>query len=192
MEMLKEIVALVSREPGRALALAGVLYALLLALVLWALVRQAGLARRQERLLRGMGEGNLEQMLLSQSETVQGFASRIQESDALGQANAAMLRQCLQKVGVVRYDAFPDVGGGQSFSVALVDADGNGIVLSGLYSRHDLRVYAKPVLGGSSPLALSGEERDAIARSRAGGPEAAGPDAAAPASAGRAGGSGRR
>jgi hypothetical protein len=70
----------------------------------------------------------------------------------------------------VRYDAFPDVGGEQSFSVALLDAAGSGMVLTGLYSRNDMRVYAKPVVGGSSPHSLTEEERKAIAGACAGGP----------------------
>ena len=76
------------------------------------------------------------------------------------------MRLCLQKTGLIRYDAFDGVGGQQSFSLALLDADDNGLVLSGLFSRHDMRVYAKPVEGGASPQALTAEERQAIAASR--------------------------
>lgn len=69
---------------------------------------------------------------------------------ALSETHARVLARCLQ-VGLVRYDAFPDMGGGQSFSIALLNEAGDGLVLSGLYSRHDLRVYAKPVEKNVSP-----------------------------------------
>ena len=70
----------------------------------------------------------------------------------------------VQKVGIVRYNPFSNVGGDQSFSITLLDANNDGIVLTGLYSREGNRVYAKPVKGGSSEYSLSGEERKAIER----------------------------
>lgn len=74
------------------------------------------------------------------------------------------LAQSIQKVGLVRFDAFPDVGGEQSFALALLDREMNGVVLSSLYSRSESRVYAKEVSGGQSQHALSDEEREALRR----------------------------
>ncbi|HEX9075532.1 MAG TPA: DUF4446 family protein, partial [Anaerolineae bacterium] len=59
---------------------------------------------------------------------------------------------------------FPDKGGDQSFTVAILDDHADGVVLSGLHSRADSRVYAKPVVRGQSNYTLTGEEKDAIAR----------------------------
>lgn len=70
----------------------------------------------------------------------------------------------LQKVGIVRYNPFNDVGGDQSFSIALFDAYNNGFVITSLYSREGNRVYAKPIKNGKSEFQLSEEEREAIAR----------------------------
>jgi hypothetical protein len=70
----------------------------------------------------------------------------------------------IQKTGLVRFDAFPDVGGEQSFALAMLDRDMTGIVLSSLYSRSDSRVYAKEITEGRSPNALSNEELDALKR----------------------------
>ena len=55
------------------------------------------------------------------------------------------LRHSLQSLGVVRFNPFSDVGGDQSFAVAMVDGHGNGVVISSLYGRHDVKVYAKPL-----------------------------------------------
>lgn len=72
----------------------------------------------------------------------------------------------LQHVGVVRFNAYHDTGGEYSFAVALLDAAGSGVVLSGLYHREQCRVYAKPVAAGDSSYTLTDEEREAIARAR--------------------------
>lgn len=68
----------------------------------------------------------------------------------------------LRRVGVVRYDAFRDMGGHMSFSVALVDAHRNGLVISILNGRDGSRGYAKPVREGRSPSPLSTEEQEAL------------------------------
>lgn len=70
--------------------------------------------------------------------------------------------QCIQKVGVVRFNAFDNVGSDLSFSVALLDTYDNGIVLSGIYSRDNSLNYAKPIISGKSKYALSAEEMQAV------------------------------
>ncbi|HOK54555.1 MAG TPA: DUF4446 family protein [Armatimonadota bacterium] len=74
------------------------------------------------------------------------------------------LTRSVQKVGLVRFDAFPDIGGEQSFALALLDGNMNGVVLSNLYGRTDSRVYAKEIVNGSSAHTLSNEEKEAIRR----------------------------
>ena len=69
---------------------------------------------------------------------------------------------CIQKVGIVRYNAFKDVGSNLSFTLALLDNNNNGIVLNGIYSRDNSNIYAKPVKDGKSEYVLSEEEKKAI------------------------------
>ena len=71
-------------------------------------------------------------------------------------------RANLQKVGMVRFNPFAEVGGDQSFSISVLDDNKNGIVLSGIYGRDYNRVFAKPVMGGGSKYQLSSEEKEAI------------------------------
>jgi hypothetical protein len=71
-------------------------------------------------------------------------------------------RQTISRVGTVRYDAFEDMGGRLSFSMALLDERGDGVIVSAINGRTDTRVYAKPVTGGTSPHNLSEEEVAAI------------------------------
>ena len=73
------------------------------------------------------------------------------------------VRQSLRNVAVVRYDAFGDMGGRLSFSAAIVDDLGDGIVISSIHARGESRTYAKGVVGGSSSITLTPEEQQALA-----------------------------
>jgi hypothetical protein len=68
----------------------------------------------------------------------------------------------VRHVGLIRYDAFEDVGGRLSFSCALLDDRGNGVVITSINGRQDTRVYAKPISAGKSGYNLSIEEDEAI------------------------------
>ncbi len=80
----------------------------------------------------------------------------------------ARLRRAVQRVRLLRYGAFADVGGDQSFALAMLDDHGDGVVLSGLHHRNGIRVYAKPLAGQRSPYALTAEEAQAVAEAAAG------------------------
>jgi hypothetical protein len=73
------------------------------------------------------------------------------------------LQQAVRHVGLVRYDAFGDMGGRMSFSVALVDDHGNGFVLTSVHARSESRSYVKPLRGGMAEANLSPEESSAVA-----------------------------
>ena len=85
-----------------------------------------------------------------------------QEVAALKAENA----QAMRHVAVVRYDAFTDTGGQLSWSMALLDDNGSGVVLTSIQARSDSRSYAKNVQGWSSETQLSPEEEDAITHAR--------------------------
>jgi hypothetical protein len=78
------------------------------------------------------------------------------------------LEQALRHVAVVRYDAFGDMGGRLSFSAAVVDDRGDGLVFSSIHARGESRTYAKGVVGGSSDATLTPEEQQALAAARTG------------------------
>ncbi|NPV81262.1 MAG: DUF4446 family protein [Firmicutes bacterium] len=81
---------------------------------------------------------------------------------------AAEVLRSFKYLSIIRFDAFHDMGGAQSFSIALCDSRGNGIILTGLHSRDEFRVYAKPVEAWCSPYQLSDEERQALDAARTG------------------------
>jgi hypothetical protein len=72
----------------------------------------------------------------------------------------------VQAVGLVRFQAFSDYGGDQSFALALADAAGDGVVLSGIFAREGTRMYAKSLTNWTSTYSLSFEEEEAIGQAQ--------------------------
>ncbi|MEP7379552.1 MAG: DUF4446 family protein, partial [Chloroflexota bacterium] len=75
---------------------------------------------------------------------------------------ATQLEGAIQRVGVVRYNPFEDTGSNQSFVLAMLDARGDGFVLSSLHSRQATRMFLKQVSGGKVESAVSDEEAEAL------------------------------
>ncbi len=73
-------------------------------------------------------------------------------------------RKTIQKVSIIRFNPFNESGGDQSFSLAVLDADNNGFIVTSLYGRDVNRVYAKPIKDGTSSYSLSKEEKQALAK----------------------------
>ena len=84
------------------------------------------------------------------------------EVEALRQEVAGAVR----RLAVVRYDAFGDMGGRLSWSMAVLDDGGNGVVVTSIHGRSDARTYAKNVVGWSGDQQLSPEESDAIQQAK--------------------------
>lgn len=78
----------------------------------------------------------------------------------------ARLKKGVRGVGVVRFNPFEDAGSNQSFSIAFLNEEGDGVVISSLYSREKVNVYAKPIKNSSSEYPLSEEEKQAIKNAR--------------------------
>jgi hypothetical protein len=141
------------------LVILAALIALLLIGVLLMCVQMLRLSRRISALTRGSDGSNLEQVLAAHLDAVERTGRRV---DVVEQALAvlqAQIPQCMQRVNLIRYDAFDDVGGEQSFSFAITDQRGDGIILTSVYSRMDVRVYAKAIRNGRCSHALSEEEQ---------------------------------
>ncbi|GAA4713399.1 hypothetical protein GCM10025782_07010 [Pedococcus ginsenosidimutans] len=96
----------------------------------------------------------------------------VESQRPVGVGDLAALRsdiaQALRHVAVVRYDAFGDMGGRLSFSAAVVDDRGDGLVFSSIHARGESRTYAKGVVGGGSDATLTPEEQQALAAARTG------------------------
>jgi len=135
-------------------------------LLLVVVIRLRHGVRRLRRMGLGVVDGETGRFLREELQTIADNLSALSgKLDDLRQQHVDLntrQQSCIQRVGMVRFDAFDDVGGEQSFALALLDADNNGVVLSNLYGRMDSRAYAKPVTGGASEHSLSTEEQEAI------------------------------
>lgn len=111
-------------------------------------------------------------VLLRRSADVRRRVTALEQHRPAGDADLAALRadlgQALRHVAVVRYDAFGDMGGRLSFSAAVVDDHGDGLVVSSIHARGESRTYAKGVVGGTSDATLTPEEQQALAAARTG------------------------
>lgn len=119
------------------------------------------------RLVAGTSAETLQGILDAHLARVDAAQQRARDLTAFCNDLEVRLQRAVQKVGVVRFNPFEDMGGNQSFVVALLDNYGDGVVLSSLHSRAETRIYAKPIFGGKSTFQLSEEERQAIARANA-------------------------
>ena len=128
-------------------------------------VRLKKINKNYQQFMKKLGNGNnLDEML-------KGYLNRVEE---VSQTNTEIinyckqidndLTKCIQKVGIVRYNAFKDTGSDLSFTLALLDVNNDGVVLNGIYSREMSNIYAKPVKGGESSYTMSEEEKEAIRR----------------------------
>lgn len=127
------------------------------AMIAVAIVYHWAIARRSFASARAPGE---RRRTAARSTDAAALRGRV---DAL-EANAA---RSLQRVGFVRFNAFPDVGSELSYALAVVDADGNGFLVSSIYSREEVRTYAKSVRGFAADKDLGDEERRALELARA-------------------------
>jgi Protein of unknown function (DUF4446) len=105
---------------------------------------------------------------------LQGHAAQIKRLEQAARAlngtdrkQQVQIEGSVQRVSLLRYDAFEDVGGRLSFSCALLDDRGTGVVLTSINGRQETRVYAKPIAEGASSYNLSVEESEAIRQAMA-------------------------
>lgn len=120
-------------------------------------------ARREYMVLRGEGGDRDILAAVGRAMRQQEAISKRMDSLAISQQEqAAIGRFALQRFGLIRYDAFEDMGGRLSFSAALIDDHGDGIVITSINGRTETRTYAKPVSKLRSEHNLSDEERVAI------------------------------
>lgn len=148
------------------------LIALLVAIVAVSKLRKA---RKEYMVLRG--EGGSRDILGAVGHAlkeVESLGGRVDTVVARQEELSAIGRFAVQRFGLIRYDAFEDMGGRLSFSAALLDDHGDGLVVTSINGRTETRTYAKPIKRLDSEHNLSSEERAAIDAAAAGDERAAG------------------
>lgn len=93
---------------------------------------------------------------------ISALTARVADLEAGAAGAAESSRTALRHVALVRYDAFGDVGGRLSYSAALLDDTGSGLVVTALAGKADVRTYLKTVSGGQGDQSLTPEEEQAV------------------------------
>lgn len=148
-------------------ALGGVVLALLGLLV--ALITQLRIRRlrRSLRVLRGdAGDGDVLELANRLTTEVRALREQVGQQATAVDGLRGEVADGLRRVGVVRYDAFGDAAGRLSFSTAVLNDQGDGLVLTSIHSRGETRVYAKALAAGCHEQGLSPEEEQAISDAR--------------------------
>ncbi|MEK7081031.1 MAG: DUF4446 family protein [Patescibacteria group bacterium] len=78
----------------------------------------------------------------------------------------AKLKKSIRGLETIRFNPFPDQGSNQSFAIGMLNEEGNGLVISSLYSRERMSVFAKPIKNGKSEYELSAEEKEALEKAK--------------------------
>ncbi len=120
------------------------------------------LRKKWKVLLKGNNKLNLEQLLENQTVEVDKISSKISELNDIYLALHEKANKSLKKIGFTRFDAFENVGGEQSFCLALLDTANTGIVITSIIGRTDCRVYCKLIEEGLSNRNTTPEEDLAI------------------------------
>ncbi len=143
-------------------AIASIMILLLIGFVVL-FVRFSKLNKRYKNFMEKLGQGkNLEEDLETYMYRVDKVERQNAEISNQVETMEKDLTNCVQKIGMVRYNAFKDVGSDLSFALALLDENNNGVVLNGIYAREMSNIYAKPIENGKSTYVVSEEEAQAI------------------------------
>jgi hypothetical protein len=160
MEFLKFLVV------NNIVVIIAVLIALLVIFLIWNILLTLKLKAFQKKIrlfFGGKKISNLEELLIAQIENIKSLDKDIQELYSISNQINGLAMTGLHKVGMIRFNPFKDVGGDQSFAIALLNGENNGITLSSLYTREGTRIYSKAILSGKSEkYPLTEEEKKAI------------------------------
>lgn len=125
-------------------------------------MKLARMNKRYKKLMTGMDGANIERILMGHIDEVRSMVKKFEELESENRRLDVLVNNSLQRIGIVRYSAFDDMGSDLSYAVAMLDNHNNGVVFSSLFARDDSRCYAKPIIDGKSSYVLSKEEEQAI------------------------------
>ncbi|MCR4841699.1 MAG: DUF4446 family protein [Eubacterium sp.] len=135
---------------------------LLFILLIVALAKISGLKKRYNYFMKGENGKSLEISMKNKFDQLEELDRRSKVNEQNIKKIFDNLNIAIQKFGMVKYDAFDEMGGKLSFSLALLDKKNNGIVLNAVHTREGCYTYIKDIIDGASVLLLTNEEQHAI------------------------------
>ena len=119
--------------------------------------------QRSQEFFAGNNVKNIEDIIIGHSKTLKILDKDIQELYSISNQINMLAHKGIHKIGVVRFNPFKDIGGDQSFSIALLNGKKDGLVISSLFTREGARIYAKSIMAGEAEkYPLTEEEKEAI------------------------------
>ncbi len=141
---------------------------LLLGVTLFLWRKVSRLEKTLKRFCSGANGAQLEDVIKHTQDKLTALDTDIQELFEISNKIHALANRSIHKVAMVRFNPFKDLGGNQSFSLALLDGKNDGIIISSLHTREGTRVYSKAITKGkSSEHELTDEEQSILAQAKA-------------------------
>lgn len=135
---------------------------ILLVLYIVNIIQMSQLKKKYKIFMSGKNARNLEKTLIERLDQV----DELLEANASNEKNIktlfANMKFTFQKVGLIKYDAFNEMGGKLSFSLALLNETDNGFVMNAVHSREGCYTYVKEIIDGNAVIVLSEEEKEAV------------------------------
>ena len=125
-----------------------------------------GTERRLKRFFLGKKAKDLEDTILNMHNEVKDLQKAKEKIEKDLVAVHQKLKKSVRGLETIRFNPFPDQGSNQSFAIGILNEDGDGVVMSSLYSRERMSVFAKPVKGGKSEYDLSTEEKEVLEKAK--------------------------
>lgn len=120
------------------------------------------LRKRYEAFMQGKNAESLEETLSTRIQQIDQLLVSEKENRENIENISNILLHTFQKVGMVKYDAFHEMGGKLSFSLALLNQENDGFIINAMHSREGCYTYIKEILNGNSIIVLADEEREAL------------------------------
>lgn len=118
----------------------------------------ARMEMRLKKVFRGKRAQDLEEIMVGLRKDIETLQTSERELDARAKNMDARIRTSIRGIDTIRFNPFKDQGSNQSFAIGLLNEEGTGVVLSSLYSRDRVSVFAKPIKKGQSEYELTEEE----------------------------------
>lgn len=122
----------------------------------------SNMENRYKKMMRGTTTQNLEELIVSNLDSINESEEKSKECIKEIEELKQKTKSCVQKIAITRYKAFEDIGSDLSFSIAMLDENNDGLILTGIFGRNESTTYAKPVDKGISRYDLSEEELDVL------------------------------
>jgi len=118
--------------------------------------------KRLKRFFLGKKAKDLEDTIVSLEEEIIKLKKAKENAETEIKEINSKLKKSIRGLETIRFNPFPDQGSNQSFAIGMLNEEGDGVVLSSLYSRDRMSVFAKPIKNGKSDYELTEEENNAI------------------------------